>query len=223
LIAAIFFQGLPPMKLNAVQMFQLESRKLLLLLPLLGLALAGCATTDTTDPLGPNSVTDTKELAAAAAQFHAGDTVIISFEGPPDPIPSQEKTINEDGTFTLSEIGTVKAAGKTTGELDQIIHDLYVPKYYTHLTVTAKAGDRVFYVRGEVYNKGRQIYTGPITLTQAITSAGDFNDFADKKDVILTRFNGKRYKINCDKILDGKAPDPPVYPGDQIEVPQRKF
>ena len=33
----------------------------------------------------------------------------------------------------------------------------------------------------------------------------------------------KRFKLNCNTILDGEAPDPQVYPGDQIEVKRRIF
>ena len=103
------------------------------------------------------------------------------------------------------------------------IHDKYVPKYYVNLTVTVKTGDRVFFVRGEVKSPGRQIYTGPISVTKAITSAGDFMDFASRRNVVLTRASGQRYVIDCVKILDGKKPDPGVYPGDQIEVKRGSF
>jgi hypothetical protein len=37
----------------------------------------------------------------------------------------------------------------------------------------------------------------------------------------LIRANGKRFRLNCDKILDGEALDPPVFPGDQIEVKRK--
>ncbi len=70
---------------------------------------------------------------------------------------------------------------------------------------------------------GRQIYVGQITVTKAITSAGDFADFANHKNVMLIRSNGQRFKLNCDAILNGEAPDPPVYPGDQIQVKKRSF
>ena len=189
-------------------------------LPLLALCLAGCATHDYTALMDPDQ-NSTNILSAA--RLHIGDTISISFDGLPDPLPTQEKTINEDGTITLSDIGSVKAAGQTTGELEASIYVRYVPKYYTHLTVTVKAGDRVFYVRGEVNTKGRQIYVGQITVTKAITSAGDFTDYANRKNVLLIRANGQRYRINCNAILDGEAPDPPVYPGDQIEVPRRRL
>jgi polysaccharide export outer membrane protein len=182
---------------------------------------AGCSTTDTAAVMAPPG-SDFSGVEAVA-RFHIGDTIVISFDGLPDAIPAHEEIIREDGTITLSDIGRVKAATRTAGELQDAIHDLYVPKFYTHLTVTVKAGDRVFYVRGEVKGPGRQIYSGQMTVTKAITSAGDFTDFANRKKVWLTRANGQRFKVNCDAILNGDAPDPGVYPGDQIEVSRRVF
>src|SRR5262249_45062974 len=134
----------------------------------------------------------------------------------------QEKLVNDDGTITLPEIGRVTAAGKTPAQLEQDIHDAYVPKIYTHLSVRVKTtSDRVYFVRGEIKTPGRLIYVGPITVTKAITSAGDFTDFANRKRVYLIRSNNQRFKLNCDRILDGELPDPPVFPGDQIEVKRR--
>ena len=191
--------------------------KACLLAPVLALvlALAGCATQDYSDVMaGPSG--DGSE--APGAHLLAGDTINITFDGLPTNPEAKEKTINEDGTITLADVGTIKVAGKTTGEVETAIHDLYVPRIYNHLTVTVKAGDRVYYVRGEVRSPGRQVYVGQITVTKAITSAGDFGEFANRKNVLLIRANGKRFILNCNRILDGKAPDPGVYPGDQIEV-----
>ena len=190
-------------------------------LSLLALFVAGCATPDYKDVM---AVPDNDPSAAlAGARFNVGDTLAIAFTGPPDPIATQEKTIGEDGKITLADIGEVVAVGKTSSEVEKIIHDKYVPAFVNHLNVTVKAGDRVFYVRGEVGNKGRQVYVGQITVTKAITSAGDFTDFANHKNVLLIRSNGKRFIIDCDAILSGKQPDPPVYPGDQIEVRRRRW
>jgi protein involved in polysaccharide export with SLBB domain len=209
------------MKSRIAKLFNLNVWKLSLLLPLLTLGLAGCSTPDYSAVMAPPSADDTNDVSAA--RLHVGDTVTITYDGLPTNPDPQDKTINEDGTFTLSDIGTVKAAGKTPGELEDAIHDLYVPQYYTHLTITVKPGDRVFYVRGEVKEPGRQVYVGEITVTKAITSAGDFGDFANPRKVWLIRANGKRFELNCRAILDGEAPDPPVYPGDQIEVTRRLY
>jgi len=209
------------MKSKIKELYNLSGWKLLLLLPLIAFGLTGCASPDYSGVMSAPDEEDTNLMAAA--RLHVGDTITITLSGIPDQIPLMDKTINEDGTFTMDAIGVVKAGGKTPGELEAIIHDAYVPKIYTHLTVTVKPGDRVFYVRGEVKQPGRQIYVGQMTVTKAITSCGDFTDFANEKKVWLTRVNGNRYKINAQAILNGEAPDPPVFPGDQIEVTRRLY
>ena len=157
------------------------------------------------------------------ARLHIGDTVTITFSGVPDDDRLRRKSPSrKTAPSPCRTLAAFKAAGKTAGELEDVIHDLYVPAIYTHLNVTVKtSSDRVYYVRGEVKQPGRQIYVGQITVTKAITSAGDFTDFANRKNVFLIRANGQRFKLNCDDILNGEAPDPPVYPGDQIEVTRR--
>jgi polysaccharide biosynthesis/export protein VpsN len=159
----------------------------------------------------------------AAARFHVGDTVTVDFSGTADTIPEHIEPIKEDGTITLSLIGSVRALGKSAGELQNEIHDLYVPKYYVRLTVTVSSPQRVFYVGGEVKQPGRQLYVGETSVTKAIQAAGDFTDFANRNKVWLIRGNGERIKVNCNKALQDPTLDPPVYPGDQIQVPRRIF
>ena len=205
---------------------------------LAGLVFNGCSSPPTLDNLSaagdvqtssPAPALPAKPAAVAAqpdyaqvARFHVGETVKVDFSGPPDPIESHEEPIKEDGTITLPLIGPVKAAGETAGELQTEIHDLYVPKYYVRLTITVSSGDRVYYVRGEVKNPGRQLYVGETTVTKAITSAGDFTDFASHK-VWLIRADGTRVKVSVDKALEDPSLDPQVYPGDQVYVPRRIF
>ena len=170
------------------------------------------------------TVNDSYNGTDKVARLHVGDTVTIDRSGPPEPLDPIEKPIKDDGTISLPYIGRVQAAGKTPGQLEDAIHDLYVPKYYTHLNVTVRtSNDRVYFVRGEVKNPGRMVYTGDITVSRAITSAGDFTDFADRTEVYLIRANGQRFKLNLKRILAGEDPDPPVYPGDQIEVTRKIF
>ena len=207
--------------------FSLLRRSLLLLLPILALGLAGCSLFSNSEKK-PNVMADpgfvSRPGESIQPRMHIGDVVTVSFSGLPDPLEAQNPTITEDGTITLPDIGRVKAVGKTVGELEDAIHDLYVPKIYTHLNVTVKASsDLVIFVRGEVKSPGRLIYTGSITVSKAITSAGDVTDFADLADVTLTRANGQRFELNLKHILAGKDPDPPVFPGDQIEVGRRIF
>lgn len=149
--------------------------------------------------------------------------MIVALTGTADQIPEHSEPIKEDGNITLPYIGAVRAAGRTPGELQNEIRDLYVPKYYVRLTVTVKSQDRVYYVGGEVKQPGRQLYVGETTVTRAIQSAGDFTDFANRGKVWLVRAGGKHIKVNCNKALEDPALDLPVYPGDEIQVPRRLF
>lgn len=178
----------------------------------------GCASAPNT--AAPPAIS--KQSPALVARFHVGETVSTLFSGTPEQIAPHEEIIKEDGNITLSLIGSVRAVGKTAGELQNEIHDLYVPKYFVRLTVTVKAGDLVYYVRGEVKSPNRQIYVGETTVTKAIASAQDFTDFASHK-VWLIRANGQRIKVNVDKALEDPTLDAQVYPGDQIVVPRRIF
>jgi protein involved in polysaccharide export with SLBB domain len=179
--------------------------------------LTGCFSTP-----NPVPVTGGTQPEASVARFHVGETVSIIFSGIQDMIPPHDEQIKEDGNITLSLVGSVKAVGKTAGELQNEIHDLYVPKYYIRLTVTVKPGDLIYYVRGEIRNPGRQLYVGETTVTKAITSSGDFTDFASH-DVKLIRANGQIIKVDVDKALEDPTLDPKIYPGDQIVVPRRIF
>ena len=194
-----------------------------------GLLLAGCSSSSE-DILFSDSANNSPAMSGPpsanqstgdAARFHVGDTIVVQLSGVPVEIPPHQEPIKEDGTITLPDIGKVQAAGKTAGELQNAIHDLYVPRFYTHITVTVNIGDRVYYVSGEVKLPGRLVYVGQTSVNQAITSAGDFTDFANHKNVMLIRVNGDRTKINVDRVRNGRAEDLPVYPGDQIIVHRR--
>ncbi len=196
------------------------------LLLALTLALAGCSLFSSSgkklnvmDPPGPETI------KTVVPRLQVGDVVVVTFSGlPTDDYTAQEKPIKEDGSITLPDVGRVDAAGKTPGQLEDAIHDLYVPKIVKHLNVTVKnTTSYVYYVRGEVKQPGRLIYTGPITVSKAITSAGDFTEIASRSGILLIRANGDRFKLNLNRILDGEDPDPPVYPGDQIQVKKQIF
>jgi protein involved in polysaccharide export with SLBB domain len=208
---------------------------------LAGMIFAGCASSndeplfsDNPQPSGMTGspaaasppATSASSAEAQAARLRVGETVIVDMTtgsaDNPNLIPTQKYLVNDDGTITLPLIGAVQAAGKTPGELQDEIQGLYVPKYYVRLTVTVTTQDRVYYVGGEVMHPGAQVYLGETTVTKAIQAAGDFTNFASHT-VYLTRANGQRIKVKVDKALRDATKDPPVFPGDQIQVPRRVF
>jgi polysaccharide export outer membrane protein len=187
--------------------------------------LAGCGSpSQGWDNIKPSAAA-TPVNGASVARFQIGETVIVTFSGSPAIIEPHEEPIKENGTITLPLIGSVSAVGRTAGELQNEIHNGYVPKYYVRLTVTVKSSsDRVFYVGGEVKGGGRQQYIGDTTVTKAIQSAGGLTDFANHGKVWLTRATtGQRIRVNYDDAIQDQSKDPPVYPGDQINVEKRLF
>lgn len=191
-------------------------------------ALTGCQTTHTNNEIPFSSVPDGEDMpstgyAEEAMRFAKDDLVIVTFVGPENlgPIPPHEERIKEDGTITLPLINSIRAEGKTTGELQRDIYNAYVPSFYKRLTVTVKTDRLLYFVQGQVRQSGRQEYLGPTTVLKAIASAGDFTDFADRKKVVVTRKDGTRVVVDCVKA--GKKPslDLPIFPGDKIDVPNR--
>lgn len=79
---------------------------------------------------------------------------------------------------------------------------------------------RFIYVGGEVKLPGEKTYRRGLTLTQAIIAAGGVTP--KSKEARLGRDDGKgflvitRYKLK--DIESGKAPDPPIKPGDRIMI-----
>jgi protein involved in polysaccharide export with SLBB domain len=68
---------------------------------------------------------------------------------------------------------------------------------------------------------GKLPYTGQITVTRAIATAGGFSPFANRRNVRIYRSDGTYSTINCTKALQNPKLDLPVYPGDKILVRRR--
>ena len=132
--------------------------------------------------------------------LRVSDRLKIDITGTPETIEPIETEIKEDGTISLQFLDRVPAAGKTPGQLEIEIHAALTPRYYAHCNVTVTPTGRWFYVGGEVNpsgSGGRFGYSGPMTVTRAIATAGGFSPFANKRKVLLTRVNGTKITINC--------------------------
>jgi len=160
--------------------------------------------------------------ASEVGRFAVGDVVTVMLIGPEPPLPVHEERTKEDGSITMDLIGSVRAAGKSAGELQKEIHDRYVPKFYTRLTVVVKSPELSYSVGGEVKQEGPKAYLGETTLTKAIQAAQGFTDFANRKNIRLTRA-GKTTVHNWYKIQEKPALDPLIIPGDRVDVRRKVF
>ena len=179
----------------------------------------GCVTTGS--DTGTTAADTNSPPVTLRDELRVDDLVTLIYSGVPMPPEKHEERIKDDGTITLYLIGAVKAVGKTAGQLQKEITDLYVPKYYKHLNVVVLTENRYFYVDGSVKIPSRLPHQGELTVLKAITAAGGFTDFANKKKVQVVRANGQKITVDCVKALKDPKLDLPIYPGDKITVPPR--
>lgn len=185
---------------------------------------SGGAQIASVSPVGHTNPATTNSAGAENLDtLHVGDKITIEFTDMPVTILPREERIKEDGTLTLLEGKAFVFAGKTRGQLEQEIHDFYVPRYYLKMTVSVQQQKETqfYYVRGEVKLPGRQVYISRLTVLRAIGSASDFTDFARKTSVQLIRANGQKITINAKKALRNPSLDLEVFPGDTVYVPRR--
>ena len=143
--------------------------------------------------------------AARAAQVPAADSAPAAVEEPApyyvapgdvlriavwkEPELSTDVFVRLDGMITVSVVGDVRAAGKTTEQIATEVRTklrsvLEVPQ----VTVTvAQAVSARFYVVGEVAVSGAFPLTGRITILQALALAGGFREFAKRDRIVVIR------------------------------------
>ncbi len=183
------------------------------------LLLTGCETTDS------GGKAQAPQPRMGSDVLRVGDPLLISFTGVADPPETRhEERIKEDGMVTLPYLkDPIQAAGRSRKELEQAIHDAYVPKYYTHLTVVVGSESRFFYVDGQVKNPNRYQFAGEMNVSKCITAAGGFTDFAKKTNIEVIHSNGHRETVNWNEAQRNPSKDIAIYPDDKIYVKRRYF
>jgi protein involved in polysaccharide export with SLBB domain len=100
------------------------------------------------------------------------DTIEITDSYHPDELTLTGLVVDIDGTVVLPELGAVHVAGQTRSELEAYLLEKYSP-YYTKLDIRVKirTQGKVFFVFGEVSNRGAQPFKGDLTVFQAVMAA----------------------------------------------------
>jgi polysaccharide export outer membrane protein len=154
----------------------------------------------------------------------AGDVVKITFPAAPELNLSQK--IGPDGTLSLPLVGEVHAAGKSPGELQNELANLYKPQLQDNeVVVTLETRALPVVVSGAVQKPGKIVFERPATILEAIMEAGGFTPEADLKKVSLIRIVRGQHdteQFDLRPVLHGK-PTPAVYvnAGDVIYVPEK--
>jgi polysaccharide export outer membrane protein len=156
-----------------------------------------------------------------------GDMLYITVWDHPEltaPAGSQQQTsansrlVRSDGTLFYPYAGTIKAQGMTVDELRQALTSKltkFVPNPQVDVAVTSYGSQLITLQGAFARNDPQQATTVPLTLAQAIGTAGIDLTHADMSDLVLSR-DGHDYHIDLNEL--SKAAEQRIFlkPGDRL-------
>lgn len=145
-----------------------------------------------------------------------GDTVHVTVFNHTD--LTGEFELDGDGRFSMPLIGSVNAAGLTSGQLERQIVNRLKPDYLVNPRVSIEVRNyRPYYLIGEVKSTGSFPYVEGISYLKAIALAGGYT-YRAKKDVVYV-IRGDDPEQDEQKLDVNEK----VQPGDIIRVAERLF
>lgn len=162
--------------------------------------------------------------------------ILEDLEDPAEPPDPKQLIVADSGELEVPYLGRFPAENKTCKQLARELKVALEKDYYHQATVLI-AVDLMARTRGKVYLVGPVRVPGPqdipsdevLTLSKAIMRAGGFNDYANKKNVKVTRKGSgsgetdkKTFVVDVGEILEkGRVErDLVLEPGDLILVPE---
>ena len=148
-----------------------------------------------------------------------GDVIRVMYEASVQIAPT-EIQVPETGLVTIHMGEQVQVAGKMAADVSKDIRDLFTVKkqMYKRLSVNVQVLGRTVSVGGEVRTTGSFPFEGGMTVLKAINRAGGFTEYANRREVRVTRVNGQQVTVDCKAAMKKPELDVPLYPGDRIEV-----
>ncbi len=127
-------------------------------------------------------------------------------------------TVDQVGNIAVPLIGSVRARGRTTVDLERAIAARLGREFVKDPQVTVDvAQNRPFFILGEVRLPGQYPFVSGMTIEQAVAIGGGYTERASKRSYRITRKLGAL----VDQI---EAPgDYPLCPGDTVFVYERFF
>ena len=131
---------------------------------------------------------------------------------------SGEYEIDTNGYISVPLAGRVKAAGSNTRQLERAVAAALSRGLLKDPRVNAEVATyRPFFILGEVKKAGEYPYKSGLTVLDAVASAGGYTYRANEGKVVIRRAGS-----NVEETIGLDAPVP-VYPGDNIRIPERYF
>ena len=146
----------------------------------------------------------------------ANDRVRVKVYGEPD--ITGEYEVDSTGQISVPLAGHIHADGLTTKQLERAIASALAKGIVRDPRVNVEVAlYRPYYILGEVKKGGEYPYRLGLTVLDAVASAGGFTYRANENKVFLRRSGG-----SAEEAYSLDAPVP-VFPGDNIRIPERWF
>lgn len=131
---------------------------------------------------------------------------------------SGEYEVDSNGNVSIPLAGHIRASGLTTRQLEHSIASALAKGIVRDPRVNVEvASYRNFYILGEVKKGGEYPYRLGLTVMDAVATAGGFTYRANENKVYLRRSGSNVEQVYS---LDSSVP---IYPGDNIRIPERYF
>jgi polysaccharide export outer membrane protein len=145
-----------------------------------------------------------------------GDKVRLKVYGDTD--VNGEYEVNSGGFVSIPLVGQVKAAGLTTGQLENTLVSRMKGKIANDPKINVEIATYAsFYVYGEVKKAGGYPFQPGLTVADAVATAGGLTYRADESKVLLKRAGSHQTAV---VPVDGTVR---IYPGDNLRVAERYF
>lgn len=143
-----------------------------------------------------------------------------------EPDLTRKVTVRPDGFVSIPLVQDLQAAGTTPAELKTRLENKlkdYLPAPNVTIVVDAIQSYRI-YVVGKVQKPGSITVEKPVTVLQALSLAGGFQDYAKESEIVVIRNNGKESSVldfNYRDVIHGKNPAQNIMlrSGDVVAVP----
>jgi polysaccharide biosynthesis/export protein len=129
-----------------------------------------------------------------------------------------EYEVDRNGFVSIPLAGHIRAGGLTTRQLERAIASALSKGIVRDPRVNVEvASYRNFYILGEVKKGGEYPYRLGLTVMDAVATAGGFTYRANENKAYLRRSGSSTEEVYS---LDAAVP---IYPGDNIRIPERYF
>lgn len=120
--------------------------------------------------------------------------------------------VRPDGMISVDLVGEVQANGLTPEQLTQKLKEEYAKIVNNPVVMVSVQAVRSkkYYLTGNILRTGQIPLVVPTTVLEALSMAGGFTEFANKKRIIILR-GDKRLYFNYNDVIEGKKMEQNIY------------